>query len=140
MDQKAFTKLLKTTAKFTNILAQHSIRTPEDLLWYFPRTYEDRTQIKPLSLLQTDNTVQITKGKVVKKSIITTPRGKKLVDIHFIDEEENKGHIQALNGSYLLRSTKNNIRYYIIGKPQIDMGKVAFWHPELVEARDTSDL
>ena len=140
MEHKEFKKLLKTTDKFVNILASNGITSPEDLLWYFPRTYEDRREIKPLSLLIPDDSTQITKGKVIKKSMIRTPRGKSLVTIQFIDEQENKGYIQALNGNYLMRSTKNNTWYYIIGKPKIEWSKISFRFPELIEAQDTADL
>ena len=140
MDPKEFKSLLKTTPKFINILAEHGIYEPKDLLWYFPRTYEDRRDIKPLSLLTYDWSVEITKGKVTKKSLIRTPRWKRLATIEFIDEQENKWLIQALNGQYLIRSTKTNTRYYIIWKPQHEWGKVVFRFPELIEALDTKDL
>ena len=90
MDPKAFKQLLKTTPKFINILAENGIHAPKDLLWYFPRTYEDRRDIKPISLLKFDGSTEITKGKVIKKSLIRTPRGKKLATIEFIDEQDNK--------------------------------------------------
>ena len=140
MDPKEFKKLLKTTDKFVTILASNAITSPEDLLWYFPRTYEDRREIKPLALLNDDGTTQITKGKIIKKALIRTPRGKRLATMEFIDEQENKGYIQALNGQYPIRSTKKDAWYYIIGKPQVDASKITFRFPELIEAQETADL
>ena len=69
--------------------------------------------------------------------MITTPRGKKLINIEFHDEEGTKGMIQALNNQYLLRSTKIDQRYFIVGKPKRNGKTPAFWHPELVEAEET---
>jgi RecG-like helicase len=61
MDPKEFKSLLRTTPKFINILAEHGIHEPKDFLWYFPRTYEDRRDIRPLALLKYDESVEITK-------------------------------------------------------------------------------
>jgi len=49
MDLKTF---LKTTDRYVNILKEHNINTPEDFFYYFPRSYEDRTEIKKISQLQ----------------------------------------------------------------------------------------
>jgi len=42
---------LKTTNKYSSILESNGIKTIKDLLQYFPRSYEDRSFIKPLSEL-----------------------------------------------------------------------------------------
>jgi RecG-like helicase len=60
-------KFLKTTGKQIGILAVNDIHTTEDLLRYFPRTYEDRTQIKTIDQVVYDGSSQVLKGKIVKK-------------------------------------------------------------------------
>lgn len=140
MDNKAYKSTLKTTDKYVNILKANGYESPEKLLWYFPRTYEDRRQIKPLSQLKYDGSQEITKAKVIKKWMIRTPTGKQLIEIQLIDEEENKCSVQALNNRFLLRSTKNNTWYYIIGKPKQQWSKISFWFAEMIEAIDTSDM
>ena len=86
--------LLKTTSKYASFLEDNGITTPRDLLQYFPRTYEDRSNIKMLRELTQDalffqqekkETVMV-KGKIVKKSIFIRG-GKKIYDIRFVDEE-----------------------------------------------------
>ena len=135
---KDFRKLLKTTRKYIDILAEHGITNASELLLYFPRAYEDRRNIKTIAQLALEDTEpQTVKGEIVKKWMITTPRGKKLITIEFRDEEGSKGVIQALNNTYILKSTKLHQRYFIIGKPKWNGTIPAFWHPELIEAEET---
>lgn len=132
--------LLSTTSKYLDLLAQNWIHTPEDLLHYFPRTYEDRREIKQLDQLLLDGWVaQTVKGKITKKALITTGRGRKMTTIEFIDEHEKKGYIHALGTTYLIRTVTQGKRYYIIGKPAADKGKIIFWHPDIMPASETDE-
>gem|GEM_PF-815876 len=103
----------------------------------FPRTYEDRKEIKTLSTLSPDGSLQTVKGYITKKSMFTSPRGKKISQVHFIDENERAGVINSFRGTYVLRSVKANKRYYIIGKPDLQYEKISFNHPEMIEATET---
>ena len=87
MDHKAFKKLLQTTDKFVNILEANGITDVNSLLYYFPRAYEDRRSIKTLSQIMVDDTIQTVKVRIYKKSLIKTPRGKRLTEILIEDEE-----------------------------------------------------
>lgn len=139
MNTIPFKKLLGTTDKFVRILDMNGITTPTDLLWYLPRTYEDRSVIKTLAQVTHDNGTQVIKGKIVKKSMIRTPRGKQLVELQFVDEQEQRGHILAMHSSFLLRSTKLQARYYIVGKVVREQGKHTFRYPTLIEAKATDE-
>lgn len=130
---------LKTTPKYINILKNNGIESLKDLMLYFPRTYEDRKEIKNLSTVITDGTLQTVKWMVTKKSMFTTPRGKKISQIHFIDEWGINGVISAFRGTYMLRTVKVNKRYYVIGKPELQAGKVHIVHPEMMEATETDE-
>ncbi len=137
MEPIPFKKLLRTTAKYTNILASNWVSNLKELMLMFPRTYEDRKEIKTLSTVTTDGTLQTVKGYITKKSMFTSPRGKKISQIHFIDEDEKPWIINSFRGTYVLRSAKANKRYYIIGKPDFQYGKVSFSHPDMIEAAET---
>ncbi len=115
------------------------IRTPEELMHYFPRAYEDRREIKRLDQLIIDSpTAQTVKGKVTKKALLTTGRGRKMTVIEFVDEHEKKWYIHALGWTFLIRTVTQGKRYYIVGKPAIDKGKVIFRHPDIMPASETS--
>jgi len=139
-DRDDFRKQLKTTGKYVDILHANGFFTITDLLHFYPRTYEDRRDIRPLSMLNYAWGTEITKAKVVKKWMIRTPTGKKLIEIKFVDEEWTQGSVNALNNQFLLRATKVNSRYYVIWKPQREWSKVVFWHPDLVEATETNEV
>ncbi len=64
--------------------------------------------------------------------MITTPKGKKLVEIILEDKLGNKAYLQFLNSTYALREVKKDQTYLVIGKPKLEYWKITFWHPELV--------
>lgn len=113
-------------------LAAAGIRTPEQLLWCLPRTYEDRSQIKTIEELLTDGSVQTVRVKVVKKSMIVTPKRKKLVDIQLVDEHEHRAMARFLHVTSVMRTVMVDQRYYVIGKPEYAKGQWTYRHPELV--------
>ena len=68
-------KLLRTTPKYLKILADHGITSKEKFLLYFPRDYEDRRNVSMIMDIDyRDHRVKTIKGKIVKKSLITTPK------------------------------------------------------------------
>lgn len=131
--------LLRTTPKYINILASNGITDLKQLMLTFPRTYEDRQEIKTLSKVTTDGTLQTVKWYITKKSMFATPTGKKISQIHFIDEEENPWIIASFRNTYALKTVKKDKRYYIIGKPDLQYGKIQFVHPEMMEATETDE-
>jgi RecG-like helicase len=61
---------LKTTPKYIKILATAGIMTVKDFLQYFPRAYEDRSNIRNLNeLIFNEKGITATKGKITKKTI-----------------------------------------------------------------------
>jgi ATP-dependent DNA helicase RecG len=122
--------LLATTPAYIRTLRDAWITTPEDLLYYLPRTYEDRSTILSLREVTTDSTCSI-KGKITKKSLIKTPTGKRLAEIVFEDEHGDLAYITALNWWYLLRQVQVWSRYIIVWKPQLQWWKITVRHPEL---------
>lgn len=128
---------LRTTAKYIKILNEYGIHSLKDLLLTFPRTYEDRKTIKNLDTVTLDWSLQTVKWYIIKKSVFTTPTGKKISQIHFIDEHEKKWVISFFRGTHALRAIKQGKWYYIIWKPELQYGKIQFLHPEFVEAAET---
>lgn len=129
-----FKTLLKTTSTQIDKLSAAGIRTPEQLLWCLPRTYEDRSQIKTIEELLMDGSVQTVRVKAVKKSMIVTPKRKKLVDIQLIDENEHRVMARFLHVTSVMRTVMVDQRYYVIGKPEYSKGQWTYRHPELVPA------
>ena len=136
MDLKTF---LKTTDRYVNILKEHNINTPEDFFYYFPRSYEDRTEIKKISQLQ-EWIASVVKVKVVDKTVITTPKWKKLIEIKLEDEDKNIIYANFLNQTYILKKLKINNWVLISWKPRFSYWKYVFWYPEVFDLDEKTFL
>jgi ATP-dependent DNA helicase RecG len=129
---------LKTTNKYISILENNGIKDTKDLLQYFPRTYEDRSFIQPLSQLNiNEKWVATTKGKILEKKF--SPRkGRKVYECSFVDEQGEQWQINIFNSGYLASKIKEDQRYIIIGRPFFKGGKTFFNQPEIIASSDTT--
>ncbi len=127
-------ELLHTTPKFILTLEQNWIKTPKDFFEYFPRTYEDRWNIKLIKDLECDNRVtQIVKWTITNKSVL--PRwNKKIYEIVFEDEEWDIWFATFFNTYYTYKSVVLDKTYLIIWKPEYKFWKVQFSHPDFIES------
>ncbi len=104
--------------KRAETLDRLGLKTVEDMLWYFPRRYEDRSQFKPISKLI------IGQNETVKGTVLTfgLRRAKSGVTIFELAVGDNTGVIYALwfNQPFLKRNFK-------VGDEIILYGKVEFY-------------
>jgi len=126
--------LLRTTSRYVTILEQNGITTLKDFFNYFPRAYEDRSNIRPLNDLIFDE-----KGKTATKGMIVQKKqrmggGKMRYEIKFADENGNIGFISIFNSAFLASKIVEKSWYIIVGKPQMKFGKIIFNHPDVVPA------
>ena len=128
---KELKTFLKTTDRFVNILAEKGIRKAEDFFYYFPKDYEDRTEIKKISQLQ-EWVKAVIKAQIVEKNVITTPRWKKLIEFKLQDEDNNIAYANFLNLTHILRTLKKWNNILLSWKPKWSYGKRAFWFPEII--------
>ncbi len=124
---------LKTTDKYAQILDINWIKNIKDFFLNFPRTHEDRSNIKTISQIFLDWSLQSVRWKIIKKTLITTPRGKKLLELIFQDEDGVEWKIQFFNAWFIVKNIKTDTWYVIIGKPKFERQKMIFWHPEMIE-------
>lgn len=130
---------LKTTNKYVNILENNGIRDIKDLLHYFPRNYEDRSFIKPLSeLIINEKWITTTKWKIIEKKF-SPRRGRKVYEYIFSDEQWNLWQISIFNSWYLASKIKENQWYIIIWKPFLKWWKVFFNQPDIIPTSDTTE-
>ncbi len=133
--------LIRTTPKYISILASVDIHTAKDFLEYFPRTYQDRTQITPLSELFFDDPerwVITTQAQVIhKKPIKRWTRRMREVRLQDADGNQTDAYF-AYRTAYLIKEVKKDKRFLVIGKPQLKYGKLSFWYPEMIPSVDPS--
>lgn len=123
---------LKTTPKYISLLAANGITTLRQFLQYFPRAYEDRKNMVLLHDMVSEEEVYSVKVFVQKKTLIKTPRGKKIIELQVVDTAGVKASVNFFSNGFLLSSLKTDQRYVVVGKPKRDKNKITFRHPELI--------
>lgn len=124
-------KFLKTTDKIANILSEYNIKTPQDFFYYFPKSYEDRTQIKTIDQLVPDQK-QTLKVRPTNMSVINTAKWKKLIEFKIEDEKWNIAYMDFINSPYAVKQVKMKKFIIISWKPKFSYWKWVFWFPEII--------
>lgn len=126
--------------KRADILSGAGIRSFEDLLYHFPRRYEDRSHFQPIKDIEIGTYVTI-KGEVLSKKSRRSfkRRGFGIFEISVADET---GRIFAVwfNQSYLDRYFKTGDQVILYGKAELYQDKIQISSPdfEILEGQDTS--
>ena len=118
------------------VLKRLGISTIKDCLWYFPRRYEDRSDLRPISSLKLDE-FQTIKGRVMKSSIFRTRKGMTIFQLTVGDET---GTISCLwfHQPYMKRYFKQDDSVILYGKVQKNRG-LQIIHPEYEIIRPGDD-
>ncbi len=101
--------------RFTKILEKLNIFTVEDLLYYFPRGYQDRSNLKPLKYITPGEEVTM-KGRVLKVTEEKPRRGLSILRVTITDDTDVLSGIW-FNQPYLKKEFK-------VGKIFIFSGKI----------------
>lgn len=134
-----FQKVLHTNGRYVQLLRQYGITWVKDLLLYFPRTHEDRSNIKNINEIITDGqTIVATKWHIIEKKI-TFRNKRKVYDITFEDTKWDKWYITIFNAAFLAQQIQKDKRYIIVWKASYSFGKTVFRHPEVVETQSPDD-
>jgi ATP-dependent DNA helicase RecG len=102
------------------LLNRLEIYTIEDLLNHFPRRYDDRRQVKPISQVEPGE-VETVKGTVVTHQELKPRRGLKIIKIGLSD---GTGTLQAVwfNNPYLLKQLPRGLQILVTGKVERRFG------------------
>lgn len=100
----------------------------QDLLFFYPRSYEDRRQITPISELTDGQTALI----CARAALIVKGRGFGRRQTLRILAEDDSGSAEILffNSSYLDRAFQRGESYAFYGKISIKNGKIQLLHPD----------
>lgn len=96
----------------------------------FPRTHEDRSNIKPIQALDANGEIESVKAFVVEKKLIPTRSPKKLYEIRIQDEEGSQAVISLFNNPWAFKSYEVGQWYIITGKVVFEYRKIIFRHPD----------
>lgn len=110
---KLYEDLEELNDKILKKLKKLGIKSPFDLLYYFPRTYEDRTNIKSIGDLRGEE-YAVVKGKVVSANLTTSSTRKKLFKARISD---GSGYLDLtwFQMAYLKNTIKVGEEFIFIG-------------------------
>jgi len=113
--------------KRAELLGRLGIRTVEDLLTFFPRRLEDRSQLRPIAQVR-DGEVVLVRGTVRAKSRVKVRRGLELVKVAL---DDGTGLLFAIwfNQPWIWDQIVQDGRYALYGKAQLRYGEMQLENP-----------
>lgn len=121
------------------ILNKVGIYTIKDLIEYYPRVYEDRTQlIKIAEFINNDNVLFI--AKLVKNTFTTRRLGKLVVCKGIFTDETDYIELVWFNQGYLKEQIKDNTEYVFYGKVIRENGKFKMESPSIYSKYELSKI
>lgn len=110
------TSVGKTTAGRLKKLGIHNAK---DLLWYFPRSHEDLSQVLPIAQIEPGQKICL-KGTLEMIQTKRSPRKKIYITEAIVSDETGQIKIIWFNQPYLSKTLKPGLTYYFAGEAQID--------------------
>lgn len=111
------------------------IFTFNDLLYYFPYKYIDRTKFYRISEINSNMAYIQLKGQIVKFETTGEGARQRLI-AHFRDESGMMELLWFQGVKWVKENIKANVEYIVFGKPSVFNGKVNMVHPELEPAEN----
>jgi len=108
-------------------LARLGVHSVEDLLTFFPRRLEDRSQLRPIAQVR-DGEVVLVRGTVRAKSRVKVRRGLELVKVAL---DDGTGFLFAIwfNQPWIWDQVAQDQRYVLYGKAQLRYGEMQLENP-----------
>ncbi|MDF2656292.1 MAG: recG [Bacillota bacterium] len=115
-----------------------NIETLEDFLFYYPRDYEDRRDLRKISSLQ-DGDLALVKGKLILivKGKVRFPRKQTLKLL--VQDETGTMEVVFFHAGYLEKTLKKDEEYLFYGKVSDNMGRIQMLHPDITKCEDSSE-
>lgn len=134
IDTKLSEQLLKTTSLYIKKLNEMGLFTVRDLLSYYPRAYEDRSQFRQIHEVNIRE-VNTIKAKLNAIENIITPSRKKVTKAELMDQTGNVIEAVWFNQPYLATTLKNGHEYIFSGRVKLDFGRLTFQGPGYEEVK-----
>ena len=109
-------------------LEKLNVFTIKDLLYLFPRRYDDYSRLKSIQQLRYGEEVTIL-AKVVDMNSIRTGRGR-LINEVIVSDATGMLRLVWFNNAYLERNLKVGMFITISGKVETSTGRLAMFHPD----------
>lgn len=119
--------ILRTTSRHLSRLKDLGINTAQDLLLYYPRTYNDRSDITKIANLDTEN-VNTVKGILTHLFSRRTKHGKYITTGKLTDDT---GSVQVIwfNQPHIKRILSSGAEVVLTGKVKFSFGRLSLMSP-----------
>ncbi len=114
--------------KIAEKLEHIGVRTIGDLLYCFPRRYDDYTRMVPLNKLEPGQTVTVI-GTVRSSTIIKGKRGQEVLNVT-VDDGSGTLTISFFGQPYLRNKLERGVQVVFSGKTDLFRGRIAMNNPE----------
>ena len=119
----------------SEILNKVNIYTIKDLIQYYPRVYEDRTELRKIAEFLNNENVLFT-AKLVSNSFTQRRLGKLIISKGIFTDGTGFVELVWFNQSYLKDTIKENIEYVFYGKVIHENGKFKIETPSMYSKYD----
>lgn len=116
--------------KKASYLKNMKIETLADLLYFLPREYEDRREIKSISSLADGETTLVRATLVMMAKSKYSFHRKQTLKL-LVKDHTGSMEVLFFNASYLEKTLKPNQPYSLYGRVSIRNGKIQMIHPEI---------
>ena len=113
------------------------INTLKDLIEYYPKGYEDRTEMKKI-IEFTDDSINLVSATLSTNVKNIRTRKKLTIQKAIISDETGSSHVIWYNKPYLVKQLKKGSRYYFYGKAKVNGAFFELQNPEVEEADITN--
>ncbi|MDR1847466.1 MAG: ATP-dependent DNA helicase RecG [Bacteroidales bacterium] len=104
------------------------IKTIEDLIYYFPYRYVDKSKYVKINQIESEEVYIQIKGRVISKEIITGKANR--LSVRFADETGSTELVFFKGLKWMIEALKEGEYYVIFGKPSKFQNSFNFVHPE----------
>lgn len=140
MELKSKVSILKGIGpKKAELLSKYGMDTLEDMLYFFPRKYEDRRKEKPISDLEVGKDFLFA-GKVISKRYSGNPYKKNTPLSLLVSDDTGNIEIVFFQGRYIANLLQVNQSYAFYGRISSNYDRLQCIHPEFHQLGDAGDV
>lgn len=110
-------------------LSKLNIETIEDMVYFFPRDYQDRRNRKKIAELREDE-VAVVKGRIRRIFSDGYRKGNKQLLKLLVTDETGVLEVVFFNAKYLMKNFREGCEYVFYGKVAVNFDKVQMIHPD----------
>ena len=125
--------------KKEKIFRDNGIYTLEDFIYFFPRSYEDRREIKLIKDLKPGEDALIV-AKVLTKKTPNFYRKKNSPLSLIVSDESGAIEVVFFNGRFLSKLFEQNIDYTFYGRVSQNFARLQIIHPEFAKTGSKDDI